>query len=88
MLPHITIYTTPDCQRCITVKAVFRNYGYEVTEKDVDTLASEPDEIRASAMADLQMQDGALPLVYYGDKLLPPERVEEIIKQQSSGVAG
>ena len=80
MRPMITIWTQAGCPRCDIVKRWFLNNGYEVTEKDIDALATvEPADLRNEVMADLQMQDGALPLVYAEGEAMDPYRVSEIV---------
>lgn len=73
MQPKITIWTQAGCPRCEKIKGQFVADGYEVAEKDIDALVDESPDVRSSVMADLQMQDGELPLVYAGDKLIDGE---------------
>lgn len=76
MRPKITVWTQAGCPRCEKIQAFLAAAGYEVTEKDVDNLADEPPDRRSSVMADLQMVDGELPLVYAGDKLVDCKLLE------------
>lgn len=55
---------------CEAARNKYVGDGYEVEEKDVERLAEEPSDIRNTVMADLQMRDGAFPLVYVGVHLI------------------
>lgn len=75
MRPKITVWTQSGCPRCEKIKGQFVADGYDVAEKDIDALADESPDVRSSVMADLQMQDGGLPLVYANDKPIDRELI-------------
>ncbi len=81
MRPKITIWTQEGCGRCATVAGWFRANGYEVETRSAEfnDLAAEPEELRRTVLSDLQIQDGAFPLVYIGNRVVHPDDVDSII---------
>lgn len=81
---EITIWAQEGCTRCEQAKAWFAAHGHEVTVRDLDGLAREPIDIRNTVMADLQLQNGALPLVYRGNEttgtVMTPEEVDALME--------
>ena len=79
MRPAITIWSQADCPSCALAVEWFRKEGYDVTVKDVAHLAEEAPDLRSDVMADLQMRDGKLPLVYAGGTAMDPDTLAALI---------
>ncbi len=88
MRPKITIWTQDGCGRCITVADWFRAKGYEVETRSAELtdLTAEPEDVRNTVMADLQMQDGVFPLVYFGKTVVRPDQVNAIIDSAKASI--
>ena len=54
------IWTKPDCPNCAVEKDILRAEGYDIEERDADRIDADKDD---DAMARLQEQNGALPVV-------------------------
>ena len=58
-----TIWTAPACERCDTAKRMLREAEIDFVEVDADDLMN-PDHRNVDALAELNMRDGALPLIH------------------------
>ncbi len=59
------IYTTPECQKCESLKERYRTQGLEYIERDTDRLknqAIDRDDIDVEAFVKLSMQNMVLPV--------------------------
>ena len=79
MRPKITIWSQADCPSCVAVEAWFRREGYDVAVRDIADLPGEPADERNDVMADLQLRDGKLPLVYANGTAMDPDAIAALI---------